>query len=94
MILQWQHTSGFSVHNQVRIACDDTKGQEALAQISEQRETSIYYPESFFPEKSFLSAGDRPGFIYRKRQINPIFFYHAILCHDWSTTNHYAGGSP
>jgi len=67
MILQWQHTSGFSVHNQVRIACDDTKGQEALAQISEQRETSIYYPESFFPEKSFLSAGDRPGFIYRSK---------------------------
>ncbi len=32
MILQWRHTSGFSVHNQVRIALDDTKGQEALAQ--------------------------------------------------------------
>ncbi|GAB4275434.1 MAG: hypothetical protein Kow00111_28770 [Thermincola ferriacetica] len=32
MIMQWRHTSGFSVHNQVRIARDDTKGQEALAQ--------------------------------------------------------------
>jgi hypothetical protein len=32
MIMQWRHTSGFSVHNQVRIARDDTKGQEALSQ--------------------------------------------------------------
>ncbi len=27
-----RHTSGFSVHNQVRIARDDTKGQDGLAQ--------------------------------------------------------------
>jgi hypothetical protein len=32
MIMQWRHTSGFSVHNQVRIARDDEKGQESLAQ--------------------------------------------------------------
>jgi len=32
MILRWRHTSGFSVHNQVRIAPSDSKGREALAQ--------------------------------------------------------------
>lgn len=32
MIMQWRHTSGFSVHNQVRLARADAKWQESLAQ--------------------------------------------------------------
>ena len=32
-LMAWRHTSGFSVHNGVRIAPDDTAGQEALAQL-------------------------------------------------------------
>ncbi len=32
MILNWRHTSGFSVHNQVRIKADDDKGIENLSQ--------------------------------------------------------------
>jgi len=31
-LLTWRHTSGFSVHNGVRIAAGDTKGLEGLAQ--------------------------------------------------------------
>jgi hypothetical protein len=61
MIMKWRHTSGFSVHNKIRIARDDSKGQEALAQISEQSETSVYHQKPVFPEKSSLPAGDRPS---------------------------------
>ena len=50
MIMKWRHTSGFSVDNGVRIARDDQKGQTAVAQISEQSETSVY------PEKSILGG--------------------------------------
>ncbi|MEJ2689318.1 MAG: transposase [Deltaproteobacteria bacterium] len=32
MILGWRHVSGFSVHNGVRLRCDDQKGMESLAQ--------------------------------------------------------------
>lgn len=32
MIMKWRHTSGFSVHNGVRIKRDDEKGMTALAQ--------------------------------------------------------------
>jgi hypothetical protein len=32
MILKWRHTSGFSVHNEVRIKPDDDKGIENLSQ--------------------------------------------------------------
>ena len=32
MILAWRHTSGFSVHNKVRIKPGDEKGIENLAQ--------------------------------------------------------------
>ncbi len=32
MIMKWRHTSGFSVHNQVRIKPDDDKGVENLSQ--------------------------------------------------------------
>lgn len=32
MILKWRHTSGFSVHNEVRIKPDDAKGIENLSQ--------------------------------------------------------------
>jgi len=31
-IMKWRHTSGFSVHNGVRLARDDQKGQTAVAQ--------------------------------------------------------------
>ena len=31
-LMGWRHTSGFSVHNGLRIAPDDTVGREALAQ--------------------------------------------------------------
>jgi len=48
MIMKWCHNSGFSVHNQVRIKPEDEKGIENLAQISDQRETSIYYPQYLF----------------------------------------------
>jgi hypothetical protein len=51
MIMKWRHTSGFSVHNKVRIARDDSKGQEALAQISEQSETSVYHQKPVFLKK-------------------------------------------
>jgi len=32
MIMKWRHTSGFSVHNEVRIKSDDLKGIENLSQ--------------------------------------------------------------
>ena len=48
MILRWRHNSGFSVHNQVRIKPGDEQGIENLAQISDLRETSVYYPQHFF----------------------------------------------
>jgi hypothetical protein len=31
-LMKWRHTSGFSVHNGVRLARDDQKGQTAVAQ--------------------------------------------------------------
>ncbi len=31
-LMKWRHTSGFSVHNGVRLARDDSKGQTAVAQ--------------------------------------------------------------
>jgi hypothetical protein len=44
MIMAWRHNSGFSVHNEVRIQPGDAKGIDNLAQISDQRETSIHNP--------------------------------------------------
>gem|GEM_PF-2452045 len=44
MIMKWRYTSGFNVHNEVRIKPDDGKGIENLSQISDQRETSIHHP--------------------------------------------------
>ncbi len=32
MILEWRHSSGFSIHNEVRIKPDDDKGIENLSQ--------------------------------------------------------------
>lgn len=41
MIIEWLHTSGFSVHNKVRMARDDSKGQEALAQYISRNPFSL-----------------------------------------------------
>jgi hypothetical protein len=46
--------TGFSVDNGVRIARDDQKGQTAVAQISEQSETSVYPQKSFFGRENHL----------------------------------------
>lgn len=48
----------FSVHHQVRIKPEDEKGIENLSQISDQRETSIYYTQHILELKDPIYRGD------------------------------------
>ena len=58
MIMKWRHTSGFSVHNKVRIARDDGKGQEALAQ---------YIIRNPFSLKKLQYQAEKGKVIYRSK---------------------------
>ncbi len=58
MILKWRHTSGFSVHNQVRIRPEDDKGIENLSQY--------IIRNSFSLEKLKYEEGDS-SVIYRSK---------------------------
>ena len=60
-LMKWRHTSGFSVHNGVRLARDDSKGQTAVAQISERSETSVYPAKPFRPGKDYLQRNNQHG---------------------------------
>jgi hypothetical protein len=50
MIMKWRYSSGFSVHNEVRIAPDDAKAIENLSQYSIRNSYSL--------EKLKYEAGD------------------------------------
>lgn len=56
--MKWRHTSGFSVHNEVRIKPDDAKGIENLSQYIIRNTFSL--------EKLKYSAGDA-SVIYRSK---------------------------
>jgi hypothetical protein len=58
MIMKWRYTSGFSVHNEVRIKPDDAKGIENLSQYIIRNTFSL--------EKLKYEAGDS-SVIYRSR---------------------------
>ncbi len=58
MIMKWRHTSGFSVHNEVRIKPDDDKGIENLSQY--------IIRNSFSLEKLKYEEGDS-SVIYRSK---------------------------
>ncbi len=58
MILKWRHTSGFSVHNEVRIKPDDEKGIENLSRYIIRNTFSL--------EKMKYEEGDS-SVIYRSR---------------------------
>ncbi len=58
MILKWRHTSGFSVHNQVRIRPEDDKGIENLSQYIIRNAFSL--------EKLKYEGGDS-SVIYRSK---------------------------
>jgi len=57
-IMGWRHMSGFSVHNGVRIARDDEKGKEALAQ---------YIIRNPFSEKKLTYKEDTGMVIYKSK---------------------------
>ncbi|HKJ64311.1 MAG TPA: transposase [Desulfopila sp.] len=61
MILKWRHTSGFSVHNEVRIKPNDAKGIENLSQYIIGNSLSL--------EKLKYEEGDS-SVIYRSRMMH------------------------
>jgi LEA14-like dessication related protein len=61
MIMKWRHTSGFNVHNEVRIKPDDEKGIESLSQYIIRNTFSL--------EKLKYEAGDK-SVIYRSKMMH------------------------
>ncbi|MEE4164456.1 MAG: transposase [Desulfocapsaceae bacterium] len=83
MILKWRHTSGFSVHNEVRIKPDDDKGIENLSQYILRNSFSL---EKLMYEEGDSSVIYRSKMTHRKNKRNfqvfsPLEFIVAITQH-------------